>query len=511
MSTSIDSSAIGSAGLVDLETQVNSVKALIETTEGNIARLTTQINELTCLRAEECRVVARLRALIAPIGRLPTELLVEIFMMVVETPIFNSSAIRVVRESLYSADSSAALGKVLCLSQVSPHWRQIICGTPRLWGEGVISVPLNRGIKERDNALFIRSTPCPISVSLTYSANEDTKSSKATARLVMSTAQRWKNLDIDLPSFSDFDDFPPDIFDALERLHVNNLSKQTSPIVIFHSSPRLRQFGFTTACAKPSKIALFHLPWEQLTHLTVRDRSLRGCRTILLLCSNLISAQFDTTFEWDQTPETMPIVTLPFLKTFSISIWDFIGDPVHNHGVEAFFAVLAFPSLVTLDLTFDSEADVMGPREIFSEFLRRSPKIKEFSLIDDCWFDSEGLIVLLRLTPALTKLSIEARSQCLNTEFLEALRYDNADASPLTPSLQVLSLETDGRVDEPSFEAVIRSRWWSDDKGFLPSGSPKRVSRLKRAEISTPNSFSKEFNARMEDLEDEGLELLLFG
>ncbi|KAJ7035689.1 hypothetical protein C8F04DRAFT_1233620 [Mycena alexandri] len=269
MSFSIGSSAIASTGPVNFK---NQVKALIEATEANIARLTTQIHELTCLRAKECSVVARLRTLIAPIGRLPTELLVEVFKIVVETPIFNSQASLVlpVRKSLYSADSSAALGKVLCLSQVSPHWRQIIHGTPRLWAEGVIAVPLNRDIKERDNALFTRSTPCPISVSLTHSANEDTESSNATARFVMSTAQRWKNLNIDLPSLSDFDDFPLEIFDTLERLHVNNLSKQTNPIVMFHSSPRLQKFSFTTALSRPSKISCSRALSEAVTRATLR-------------------------------------------------------------------------------------------------------------------------------------------------------------------------------------------------------------------------------------------------
>ncbi|KAJ6498714.1 hypothetical protein DFH09DRAFT_1103075 [Mycena vulgaris] len=65
-------------------------KTLIEASEANIAQIESQIRDLVRLRDRECGVIARLRLAIAPIHKLPTELLVEVFRLATEHASFKS-------------------------------------------------------------------------------------------------------------------------------------------------------------------------------------------------------------------------------------------------------------------------------------------------------------------------------------------------------------------------------------------------------------------------------------
>ncbi|KAJ6532008.1 hypothetical protein B0H19DRAFT_1189564 [Mycena capillaripes] len=217
------------------------------------------------------------------------------------------------------------------------------------------------------------------------------------------TAARWKNLHINLDSFLHFNDLPPATFEALDHLFVENFSTQITPVIAFQSSPHLRNFTLNTLDG-PSKIDLFHLPWSQLTHLDVEDTSLGGCRTVLLQCSNVVWAKFETSYQWDLTSRATdsPLVTLPSLNRLLL---DFSGipNPDEIHGIEAFLVPLALPSLKTLKLDCESE---FWPTQVFSEFQNRSQKIEEVSLRFSS-INSEGIIALLRHGPALTTLWVE--------------------------------------------------------------------------------------------------------
>ncbi|KAJ7864835.1 hypothetical protein B0H14DRAFT_2504935, partial [Mycena olivaceomarginata] len=317
--------------------------------------------------------------LIVPIGKLPTEVLVEIFRLVVHTPVlrdvFDRSSIWW-SCCLYEGDSRAALRKVLCLSQVSSYWRQLVCGTPRLWSEGVVEIRLNRELTDPYlsglEAMLARSAPYPISVSLGHGGKKSSATT-AIANIIVPTMQRWRNFDIDLTSFLHFSDIPPGTFQALERLNIKGLSEQTSPIMVFQSSPRLRAFALNAS----SKLHLFHLPWGQLTHLHIEDESLAGCRRVLLQCTNLTYARISTSMEWDLSPEAAnsPVVVLPFLATLILA---FNGsDSEGDSGLAALFRALALPSLKTINFRFDLDDGEFWPAEVFSEFQNRSPEIEE--------------------------------------------------------------------------------------------------------------------------------------
>ncbi|KAJ7838689.1 hypothetical protein B0H13DRAFT_2677378 [Mycena leptocephala] len=515
MSFSLMNSTIGwSPGFTNVE---NQVKSLIEAAEANIERLTAQIRELKCLCEKERSALATLRLMIVPIGKLPTELLVEIFKIAVHTPVLSDYVpARYFQGGLYRGDLRAGLRKILLLSQVSPYWRQIVHNTPQLWAEGVVGICLGSQKDLTDpyldglKTLLARSSPFPISVSLAQIPNHTalSNSSNTIFCIMVPTVQRWKNLQVDLDSFGFFNALPSGAFEALERLHIEGFSKQNNPVTLFQSAPRLRSFTFKV---HESAINLIQLPWWQLTQLRIDDDSLGGCRTVLLQCSNLISATFNTCYTWDLAPTLAdsPIVVLPFLETLTMA---FDGDD-DSGDLGTFFMPLSLPSLTTIDFEFNANVEEFWPTDVFSEFQTRAPKIKKISLLYSS-IRCDGLIALLRHGPSLTTLHIQNSWLCVNDDFFDALRYDEADSAPVAPKLQDVHLHSVGEFNQDLFEDAVRSRWWKDSQRVLPDGSPPRVSRLKKVSVDPTNSeedrISDELKTRMEELVSQGLDLELF-
>ncbi|KAJ7766795.1 hypothetical protein B0H16DRAFT_1522516 [Mycena metata] len=499
----------------------NQVKGLIEAAEANIARLTAQIRELDCLRAKERSVLATLRLMIIPIGKLPTEILVEIFQHTVQTPVLadedsweNSIMISHSGSATsFHSDSSAAIEKVLCLSRVCSYWRKIVDATPALWAEGVVSVTAKQVVTpsylDGLKSLLTRSTPYPISVAFA-SDRTTTRHLKSWARHVLPamlpTAQRWRNLEINPPSFLHLNELSPGAFASLERLHIRNLSEQTGVTTAFQSCPRLRNFALDTHGDSRIHLILDHLPWWQLVEINIEDSSLSGCRAALLQCSNIVLARFLTSFEWDSKHAVQsPTVVLPCLKTLFLS---FIGPNDYQGGFDAFLVPLSLPSLTRLDFISDCDTDEFWPTEEFSAFQDRSPNIQAIRI----WFSSitsDGLIALLRHGPSLQTLNIRYGGRCVDNAFFDALYYDEADSAPLAPKLQEIHLEYVGdNFDADHFERAIRSRWWPDGERLLPDGSRPRVSRLTRAWITaTDERVSDGLKERMEELVTQGLDL----
>ncbi|KAJ7632987.1 hypothetical protein FB45DRAFT_1003199 [Roridomyces roridus] len=492
-------------GSPQLTAMENQVKDLIEATEANIARLTGEIHELTVLRERERSVLAILRLTVVPVGKLPTELLSKIFKMVVHTDIlrkdldehgsasnrwglFPSSSIFDHREA------SLALKKVFCLSQVCPYWRQVVNTTPMLWAEGVVRLRMDRkdvsatytdGLK----TLLARSAP----------SSSQFRWNKRGKRPPRGHRKCALNVSIDLPSFPKFD-LPSGAFETLERLHIRNVKHQADPVTVFAHSPRLKQFIFNCF---GSKIGLFHMPWSQLTALTVIDDSLGACREILLQCTNLVTATITTSHRWDYPlPAAKTSVTvLPFLTALTVTLSDETSDEIG--GLEAFLWPLALPSLTTLDIMFEHEGEIW-PMEVFRDFLRRSPNIKQMAF-STCPLYTEDLVDLLQHSASLETLEVACSFDCFADNFWRVFQYSETDLTPLVPQLQTLTLEAVGlgNSDEGLLEDAIRSRLWTD-AALLSRASPPRVKRLKKVLLSE-HDLSREFQHRVQDLVDQGL------
>ncbi|KAJ7878364.1 hypothetical protein B0H14DRAFT_2567323 [Mycena olivaceomarginata] len=192
--SSLNASPFGSPAPCLIE---NQVKDLIAAAEANIAWLTAQIRELSLFREKERSVLANLRLMLVPIGKLPTELLVGIFKLVLDT--VDRAAI--FYYDYYTKEERAPLRSVLCLSQVSSYWRQIVHNAPQLWAlDGLSRIYVGRGsdVQYLDEleTVVSRSNPLPVSVALVKSGkNPDyhrDELHKTIARIVTPKAHRWK-------------------------------------------------------------------------------------------------------------------------------------------------------------------------------------------------------------------------------------------------------------------------------------------------------------------------------
>ncbi|KAJ6594283.1 hypothetical protein B0H19DRAFT_1225473 [Mycena capillaripes] len=461
----------------------NDIESLIDAAESNIRQLKLQIQDLTHALQKERSTLARLWFMVTPIGKVPTEILVEIFMHSVQ-------ANREVASS-HPNFPSPCTRQALLLSRVCPHWRQIINNTPRLWNSGAIDVQLARihtstaGYMFGLKTLLERSGSLPISVSLAQDSGELvafpevlTQVTETVIQTMVPTTHRWKYLKLDAFSFPRLVALTEGTFDALQSLDiVYEAYMYTQHIRTFFPAPQLRRLALWIRDGPPD---LLLLPWAQLTHLRLRYTSLS------------VSAEFDTS-EWDfGLLEDPPKTTLLFLETLKV-LFDAGDEDIGR--VEPFFEPLVLPVLRTLDLTFDPSG-VVWSAHTFSAFQCHSPHIAHISLTN-CPINSGELITLLRLAPAVTTLKLQYCMECIDDEFLVVMTWDGEDnVEPLAPQLRQLDWEAVGdRFSEQHLEAAIRSRWWIND------ATGRSVRRLEKVSVRGygGDSMSEDLIERMKD------------
>ncbi|KAJ7693357.1 hypothetical protein B0H17DRAFT_500141 [Mycena rosella] len=492
------------------------VKSLIDAAEARILRIESQIFDLTLELQKERSTLARLWLMATPMGKLPTELLVEIFAYSVEGA--HSEPIQI-----DEADApNSSIPQALRLSHVCPYWRRIVNSTPKLWTARVVDVRLDRKSCKTEaflnglETLLERSAPLPISVSLTQTgdiitsagAMSQAATTSAVIRAMAPTIRRWKSLKVDCLSFKPLTALPGGSFPALESLDMQyDTYGQTDPVRAFCPAPRLQRLALHLHGPVTSQDQLLLMPWSQLTHLKLEHHSLARCREILMQCSSLLSADLLTT-EWNfQHAVSAPATVLPFLETLKVR-FD-MGDDETGH-VEPFFEPLSLPSLRTLALVFDSTPGVLWPMDDFSAFQLRSPHIADIALTN-CPITPAELITLLRRAPEVTTLTVLDSADCIDEDVLRLLTYDENDsAAPLAPQLRQIHWEAIGYIfSERMLETTIRSRWWTDAQEAA-GATRSRVARLQKATILRyERSVNGGLIHRMQDLVEQGLDLNL--
>ncbi|KAJ7896807.1 hypothetical protein B0H13DRAFT_2276000 [Mycena leptocephala] len=118
-----------------------------------------------------------------------------------------------------------------------------------------------------------------------------------------------------------------------------------------------------------------------------------------------------------------PIIVLPSLETL-IMTFNGEADSGPVDGLEAFFMPLALPSLTKIDFTFDPNDEEVWPTEVFLEF---------------------------------QTLDIEFGWNSVDDDFWDALRYDDTDSAPIAPKLQDIVFFCVGDFNEGPLEEAIGS------------------------------------------------------
>ncbi|KAJ7644635.1 hypothetical protein FB45DRAFT_1053342 [Roridomyces roridus] len=456
------------------------VKGYIRVSEANIARIEAQIQDLTRLRDQERELISALKPLIAPIRKLPVELLTEIFLLAVGSK----------KEWLIHA---------LVVSQVCAHWRRVACATPQLWN-GEIALNLTKPRSDvylaTTKTFFERSTPLSIPVLL---ENEPVEASPL-AEYIYSLAPRWKASTWTQSTSSRLSALPWGVLNSLEIVHLTRCTDvpSSSPIDVFLSAQRLRD-----AALDLRSMGYFRMPWSQLTSLKIFEAGGEPKPAQLFLdmlsqCTNIVDVHFSKMVPYaEDAASSAPIIHLPRLQKLALIFTS--GD------VTPFFSRLALPGLKALQL-YGSFAQWSS--EVFAQFQRRSPNVNKLSLVG-VRLTSDRTVSLLKECTHLVDIDLahsfhDAASISFAVDFL---RYDNT-AAPSAPQLRRFSIH-DGwvtSVDEAVWKKMILSRWWTDQQ--LEDHSGVRLESLSISSSGT-DEFSAPFLAKMEQLRTEGLQVTI--
>ncbi|KAJ7162941.1 hypothetical protein C8R46DRAFT_331513 [Mycena filopes] len=462
-------------------------KMLIEASEANIARIESQIRDLERLCDRERGTIAQLRMAIAPVRKLPGELLVEVFRHTCAD---------------YTFDNTSTIKKVQALSHVCAYWRRVAITTPRLWTEA-LDIRLDKtpthaylaGLKE----WLRRSAPFPIDIRLECRRRDI--DSAAVVGAVVTTAHRWSRADFHLPSLSGFCNIPST---ALKQLRTLRLQSQDAAnpraLLAFSLAPNLDTLTLHTRY--PTRLMM---PWSQLTCLDLVTNSAQEGLDTLFQCPNLVTVELSIP-AWPQLPDLAEIRPTTFgkLETFVLR-FDF-DEPGF---LAPLFVGLALPVLKRFKIALSSELE--WPSMEFTQFQLRSPNIESLS-ISYSSLDSNDLMAILRHSPTLSKLDLQCCRHAFDEYIAVSLCASHQSLTQLVPRLHSLTV-VEGCYDfeEHTLSALIAGRWWTDAQlaGFP---LPPRVSRwsyifIDRDQDEPESVISPEFTAELDEYKRQGLKV----
>ncbi|KAJ7644565.1 hypothetical protein FB45DRAFT_297819 [Roridomyces roridus] len=346
------------------------VRGHISAAESNIARLDTEIQDLTRLRERERELLAALKPLVTPIRKLPVELL-KIFLLLVDS-------------------TEDWLLPALLVSQICAHWRRVACATPQLWDR---CMPLDLS-KARSDAylattktIFERSAPLSVPVSL----DQEPAEASPLAEYLYGLAPRWKSL-VWSGSSSRLRALPLGSLDSLESVDLSRCTDvpSSSPNEVFLGAQRLRMVTLSLGI-----MDRFQRPWSQLTSLTVTERVHPAQRLleVLLQCTNIVEVSFAIMMPWTEAPAlSAPIIPLPRLKQLVL-----IFGP-DGGNITPFFSRLSLPALTTLGImsvaVSGTDTVTWWSSEVFTQFQRRSPRVQELTLLGTSLTSERGVSLL---------------------------------------------------------------------------------------------------------------------
>ncbi|KAJ7887481.1 hypothetical protein B0H14DRAFT_2694995 [Mycena olivaceomarginata] len=447
------------------------------------------------------------------IDKLPVELLSRIFHLVVPRELFSEQG---------SDNTDLIVDEAQRVSQVCRYWRQIAHSTPELWVDGI---RFSAGHKdpamldfEQTTAWLKRSHPLPITIYFNWSTGWDTGlgfQGTELFRTLLTTTQRWRHLNWDIPHLSPLADLPPGSFEMLERFTLDHatlgdVQSLQKPIDVFLSASRLREVQIQipprTLVPLPGILPKsLQMPWKQLTSLTLGNAlGLAECRDIMVQCTNVRTMKISVNL-WDGSQVPLPSsAVVPFLHTLHFQVYGLIAA-----AMDQFFTPLTLPALKSFELSWRPHPhipEITWDAALFSEFQARAPNVENLSLNAHAKpVGAENLIALLRLSPAVAELAIDGCH--LDDAFIRALEVAENDPHVLAPKLVSLRLHGIGtRPSDNALEAMIRSRW-NPTRVSSDTEAPRVASLKKAVVIKGGNGTTQILETRLQDLVQQGLDL----
>ncbi|KAJ7038786.1 hypothetical protein C8F04DRAFT_348604 [Mycena alexandri] len=468
-----------------------------------IARVQKKLDQLVVDRASFQTRHSDYTSLLAPIRRLPSEILVEIFGLCWDsfTPdlsdVDKEGAPLILRGEL----ARLAHAPLLTLSQVCVRWHNIALGTPALWACIELEGPLWTAPHRFEDIMALlqsaleRSANHPLAITVTNDYPAHVSVHAPALNLLAQHCRRWQRAEFNCP-FSDL-------------VHLSSV-KNNLPCLrflevfcwagdgidfftIFENAPQLKHVDFSGNTEIIGSSSL--LPLEQLVEVRSVECIVEEPPAIVALMHRLSQAATlwmhlspgesddDVDFSFTDPPVTSGI------GGFVLELSEFLPQ-VAGRALDKVFAHLTLPSLATLQ--FDVAKDSPGlplpwPHSTFISLSRRSlfhAHLRDLDLQNVIIQEAELLESLVEL-PALKVLYIadhlritldNSVEQVLVTNTLLTAFARSPDSACLVPELDVLKCCSMLRFDDSVLLDCVTSRldntrrftfelWWLPGHG----------------------------------------------
>ncbi|EAU83444.1 hypothetical protein CC1G_04700 [Coprinopsis cinerea okayama7 len=358
-----------------------------------------QIEALMSKLSERRTIIRRRINTLAPISRLPSEILLEIFTLYCKA----------------EPDTEAPHPSPLFLGSVCVAWRTLVWSTPLLWRSIHINVSLAHRTRRADVLLewLMRARSVPLHIKLTATEeDEDVFSSiRSTMAILLRRSEQWGSIDCILP---------PQCHDMLAAHRFPNLKSVTfrppkGTISTFSRPPDmfLNTPSLTDVDLSGYDYSSMVLPWHQLHKFRTQFLRVAECLAILHRSPNLIHCDLDHIYSVETAPNSLSPPNSPNAPSRHIheNLEVLELGFIKGSAAESFFNSVSLPSLRELALHFGHENSVAFP-PTFLRALHSSAAfvgLQKLSLSQGS-LDDQDVIQCLELLPTLVELKIRNTS-----------------------------------------------------------------------------------------------------
>lgn len=483
--------------------------------EAQIQRLRSEMIMLKNKKKQLENQRERYKSLLAPVRRLPTEVLHHVFVTYAHM------------NYLFSFWKYLPGQKIM---SVCARWRDIAKSCSALWTKIMMGIDSESIEDENRITTALRwclersGSTAPLDIALQGTLPDDVEELEY-CTLLASQAARWR--EVSVTTDSDLATLLPSLFDTeepsfplLEILHLakrNSVGAQDAPeLELFRRAPKLHELSISCAPDMDIDKALF--PWTQIKTLNVRYRD-DVSHISPSIFPELETLSYDISALVPREIPDFPLHTSNTLHTLSFHLnkmSKFTGPP---KAFEKFLVSASYPALKKMVVDFDPLSrynapavvgqdieDLLWPQSEMTSFILRSSCSLTFLQLKDPFITTYDLITLLLHTPSLSHFELyqahrrnlteeeqsankqhsRKRLEPLTTAWIKRLHAHSIEGScdfnnPLLPKLINLSLTVlgDWFDDDQLFVDVILSRWVSDPSLALDFG----ISCLKSVEL----------------------------
>lgn len=418
--------------------QLQSVaRGVIAETEQRIVQLkemnrrSLEVHRTIFRRLEEYRrFVFYQKYLVAPIRRLPSELLSEIFVICVVDNIETNSGV---------------LYRQWILAQVCRRWRHVVLNTPRIWNRPprIVARPAYEANPSSVKTHFERAGGVPLSIDIYIAAGTCAKSSPLLATLIKHSHQIGElKINCQWEAFRAISKIRSEL-NNLRTLTLTTTIQQTNSTSVFSLAPQLRDVSFMSKrILHGDQFSKLVLPWGQLKTITINRPDLDYAWKVF---SNAPHMETCTLIETVNSGKPQGIVRHVELQQLHLK-WCLNCPAVPT----PLFDALVLPNLINLlikvgDLTIDPVASLITRSGCSLSKLVLNVRVVRGSLLK-----------LLEETDSLIHLEVHA----LSLADIKGLTVDKKDGNrAITPSLREIHIANVDRITDPStINALIRSR-----------------------------------------------------